>query len=84
MWSVLAQAEPVATMSAGRIVSGVIASLAFGITGIFLLLLGYFLFDRLTPRIDTQKELQEKNLAVAVVIAALLLGIAYIVAHVVQ
>jgi uncharacterized membrane protein YjfL (UPF0719 family) len=49
-----------------------------------LLLLGYWLFDLITPRIDIQKELKEKYLAVAVVIGALLLGIAYITAHVVQ
>jgi putative membrane protein len=55
----------------------------FGLLGIVLLLLGYFLFDFITPRIDVQKELTEKNMAVATVVAALLLGIAYIVAHVV-
>jgi hypothetical protein len=31
-----------------------------------------------------QKELTDKNLAVAIVVAALLLGIAYVAAHVVQ
>jgi len=60
------------------------ASGIFGLLGIVLLLLGYWLFDIITPRIDVQKELCEKNLAVAVVIAALLLGIAYVAAHVVQ
>jgi putative membrane protein len=61
-----------------------ISSAAFGLLGIVLLLLGYLLFDLITPRIDVQKELTEKNVAVALVIAALLLGIAYIAAHVVQ
>jgi putative membrane protein len=64
--------------------SGLILSSAFGFVGIVLLLLGYLLFDVITPRIDVQKELTEKNTAVAIVIASLLLGIAYIVAHVVQ
>ena len=64
--------------------ASVIASGVFGLLGIILLLLGYWLFDLITPRIDVQKELCEKNLAVAVVIAALLLGIAYVAAHVVQ
>jgi putative membrane protein len=64
--------------------TGILAALAFGLVGIVLLLLGYWLFDRITPRIDVQKELVEKNLAVAIVIAALLLGIAYVVAHVVR
>ena len=56
----------------------------FGVLGIVLLLLGYWLFDAITPRIDVQKELCEKNMAVAAVVAALILGIAYMVAHVVQ
>ena len=64
--------------------AGIVGSAAFGLIGIVLLLLGYWLFDLITPRIDVQKELSEKNLAVAVVIGALLLGIAYITAHVVQ
>jgi putative membrane protein len=64
--------------------SGAVASAVFGLIGIVLLLLGYWLFDLITPKIDVQKELAEKNLAVAVVVAALLLGIAYIAAHVVQ
>jgi putative membrane protein len=62
----------------------IISAAAFGIVGIVLLLLGYLLFDVITPRIDVQKELSEKNMAVAVVIVALLLGIAYIAAHVVS
>ena len=64
--------------------TGVIAAAVFGAVGIVLLLAGYLLFDLITPRIDVQKELCEKNLAVAIVIAALLLGIAYVAAHVVQ
>lgn len=64
--------------------NGVVASAVFGLVGIVLLLLGYWLFDLITPRIDVQKELCEKNMAVAVVVASLLLGIAYVAAHVVQ
>jgi len=64
--------------------AGVIVSLVFGLIGICLLLSGYWLFDLITKRIDVQKELCEKNLAVAIVVAALLLSIAYIAASVVQ
>jgi putative membrane protein len=62
----------------------VLSAAVFGLMGIGLLLLGYWLFDLITPRIDVQKELCEKNVAVAVVVAALLLGIAYVAAHVVS
>jgi putative membrane protein len=64
--------------------SGVVGSAVFGLVGIVMLLVGYWLFDLVTPRIDAQKELREQNLAVAVVIGALLLSIAFITAHVVQ
>ena len=67
-----------------RLGSGAFFSVVFGVIGIGLLLLGYWLFDLITPRIDVQKELSEKNMAVATVIAALLLGIAYMAAHVVS
>ena len=67
-----------------RLGGGVVGATVFGLIGIVLLLFGYWLFDRITPHIDVEKELTEKNLAVAIVVAALLLGIAYIVAHVVQ
>ena len=64
--------------------SSAAASGIFGVLGIVLLLLGYWMFDLITPKIDVQKELCEKNVAVAIVVAALLLGIAYVAAHVVQ
>jgi Domain of Unknown Function (DUF350) len=42
-------------------------------------------FDWLNPRIDIQRELSEKNnLAVAIVVAAIVLGICFVVANVVN
>jgi putative membrane protein len=87
MFSLLAQAFPDQSpcpILPEHFISNIVASLAFGLVGIVLLLLGYWLFDLITPRIDVQKELTEKNMAVALVIAALLVGIAYVAAHVVQ
>ena len=83
MWPLLA-ADEVLNFSARTFWAGIVGSGVFGLVGIALLLLGYWLFDLITPRIDVQKELSEKNVAVAVVVGALLLGIAYITAHVVQ
>ncbi len=77
-------AEDVAHSMPHDLAYGAIASALFGLIGIALLLLGYWLFDKITPRIDVQKELCEKNVAVAIVIGALLLGIAYMAAHVIQ
>ena len=62
---------------------GILLSVVFGLLGTVLLLFGYWLFDKLTPQLDFQKELKDRNMALAIVIAALLLGIAYITAHIV-
>ena len=74
----------VAIISFENLAASVIGSLVFGLIGIALLLAGYWLFDLLAKKIDVQKELCEKNLAVAIVVAALLLSIAYVVASVVS
>ena len=60
-------------------------SLVFGTIGAVLMwLFGWFLFDKLTRKICFIKELvEQKNIAVAIVIAAFLLGVAHIVASVV-
>jgi len=54
---------------------GFIGSLVFGLLGLVLIVLGFKVFDWLTPRIDIQRELAEKNnIAVAIVCAAVILG----------
>lgn len=54
---------------------------AFGLLGIFLLVAGFKIFELVTPRVDLEKELAEKNLAVGIVVGALLIGIALIVSR---
>jgi putative membrane protein len=52
----------------------------FGGVGLALMLIGFRAFDLITPRMDIERELAEKhNMAVAIVIAAVLLGVAAIV-----
>jgi putative membrane protein len=66
-------------------VPGLIGTLVYGGVGIVLAVLGFKVFDWLSPRIDIQRELAEKqNIAVAVVCAAIILGVSYIVAQIVQ
>jgi putative membrane protein len=51
----------------------------FGVTGIVLLILGYYIWELVTPY-NLRRELQEnKNLAVAVVAAAFILGMAVVI-----
>jgi len=60
---------------------GFVGTVIFGLLGIALAVLGFKVFDWLTPRIDVQRELGEKhNIAVAILMAAVLLGICHIVA----
>jgi len=60
----------------------VAAALAFGTVGIIITMLGFKAFDWVTPKIDVQKELAERNnTAVAIVTAAVILGVAYVAAH---
>lgn len=57
-------------------------SALFGMLGIFIMGIGYVIFDKIIP-LDFNKELEKNNTAVAIVIAGLLIGIAIIVSRVV-
>lgn len=65
--------------------SALLATLLFGLVGIVLALLGFKMFDWITPRIDVERELAEKNnIAVAIVVGAVIVGICFIVSRVVS
>jgi len=53
---------------------------AFGLLGIGLLAIGFKVFELITPKLDIEKKLQEGNVAVGIMVAALLLAIGAIVA----
>ncbi len=57
-------------------------SFIFGLLGILVMAIGYKVFDWMIP-LDFNKELENKNLAVGIMIAGLLIGIAIIVSRVV-
>ncbi len=57
----------------------ILGNLGYAIAGMFLMFAGFMLFDKLTPRVDFQAELSKGNMAVAVIIAALFLGLAYLI-----
>jgi putative membrane protein len=64
---------------------GIVGTIVFGLIGILLTILGLKIFDWITPRLDIQKELVERtNMAVAIVCAALILGICHIIAVVIK
>ncbi len=47
--------------------------------GVLLMFLSYKIFDKLSPKIDFEKELKKGNIAVAIFIAALFIAIALII-----
>jgi putative membrane protein len=52
----------------------------FGITGIVLLIIGYYVWEFITPY-NLRREIHEnKNVAVAIVVAAFILGMAIVIA----
>lgn len=65
-----------------EILSNLGLSALFGLLGIFVMAVGYVFFDKIIP-LDFNKELEKGNLAVGVLIAGLLIGIALIVSRVV-
>jgi putative membrane protein len=70
-------------LSPHTFLGGVVSTLIFGLLGIVLTVFGFKIFDWLTPRIDVERELTEKhNIAVAIVVAAVILGVSIVVAAV--
>ena len=59
---------------------GVAASLIYSIVGIAVLLLAYWVIERLTPEKSWQEIVQNKKMALAIVFAAFILGISIIIA----
>lgn len=61
--------------------AALLATAIFGLVGIGLMLLGFKIFDWMTPKIDIERELGEnKNVAVAIVAASVIIGIALVIA----
>ena len=58
-------------------------SLGFGLVGIFILILGYKLFDKVIPA-DFNKELENGNIAIAIFLAGTLISLSIIVSQVVR
>lgn len=63
---------------------GAAGALMFGVVGIFLFISAYFIFDKLTPKLDVPDELCKGNMAVGVVVAALMVSIALVVSSVLR
>ena len=60
-----------------------LATIAFGVVAILLIVLGYITFDKLTPKLDFNDLLSKGNLALAVVVGSFILGLCYVIGRVV-
>jgi putative membrane protein len=64
-------------------VGDLLATVAFGIIAILLIILGYVAFDKLTPKLDFSELLTKGNMALAVVVGSFILGLCYVIGRVV-
>lgn len=72
--------DPIVPVVSERWWYGFGGSVIYALLGITILLLAIKIFDMISPKIDLQSELTEKkNTAVAIVVAAIIIGVSYIV-----
>jgi putative membrane protein len=70
-------AEPLPVKSIGH---ALLNTVVFAAAGMVLVFVAFKVFDLATPRIDIQKELLNNNIAVAIISAAVIIGVSLIVA----
>jgi uncharacterized membrane protein YjfL (UPF0719 family) len=62
------------------LISNVINSVAFSLVGFVMLGLGFYAYDKLTPWKLWKEIIDEHNIALAIIVAAMVLGISNIIA----
>lgn len=55
-------------------------SVVFSLVGFIMLGLGFYIFDKLTPWKLWKEIIEEQNISLAIIVAAMVLGISYIIA----
>jgi putative membrane protein len=53
--------------------------ISWGVFGFFLLLIGYFIFEFLTPKFNIDKEIENNNKAVGLISMIISIGLSYII-----
>jgi len=66
------------------LLTDLVATVAFGVVAILLIVLGYKTFDKLTPKLDFSDLLNKGNTAIAIVVGAFILGLCYVIGRVVS
>lgn len=57
-----------------------VISVIYGFVGILLLIAGYYLYELITPFSVKKELIEDQNIAIGVVVAAMILGMAIIIA----
>ena len=65
------------------LLTDLLATVAFGVVAIILIVLGYVTFDKLTPKLDFGDLLSKGNVAVAILVGSFILGLCYVIGRVV-
>lgn len=76
---ILGQAEAITAWRPLSMTDALMSAAIFGLLGVVTLFIGYKVFDILMPKIDVEKELADRNMAVAIMMASVMLSIAYII-----
>jgi putative membrane protein len=53
--------------------------ISWGVFGFFLLLIGYFIFEFLTPKFNVDKEIEKDNRAVGFIALVISVGLSYVI-----
>lgn len=75
----LAHAQPAGAPRIG-IASGLVLSVVYGLVGIILLMVGYKVFELITPFSVSDALSKDQNRAVGIVVGAIFIGVAIIIA----
>ena len=60
--------------------TGVLASIVYGLLGLLLLLIGYYIYELITPWSVKEELITHRNPAVAMVVASFIVGMAIVIA----
>jgi len=61
----------------------IVTAIVFGLVAIILVVLGYVIFDKLTPKLDFGDLINKGNMAMGVMIGSFILGLCYVIGRVV-
>jgi putative membrane protein len=82
---VFAQAEQKSTTILSlpdHFLGDMVSAFCFGLLAILLVVVGFKVFDWLTPRCNFQDEINKGNISAGIIIGSVIIGICYVIAHV--